>query len=61
MKLTIGKKLIGGVIFALLLLSFESIISINLISSTEKSYKHLIDKNTENMLMANHLKMDYLL
>ena len=59
MKLTIGKKLLGGVILAVLFISFESIVSINLISSTEESYKHLIDKNIENMLLANRLEIDY--
>ena len=59
MKLTIGKKLLGGFIFAILLLSFESAVSINLISSTEESYKDLIDENIENMLMANRLEIDY--
>ena len=59
MKLTIGKKLLGGFIFALLLLSFESAVSIKLISSTEESYKHLIDENIENMLMANRLEIAY--
>ena len=59
MKLTIGKKLIGGFIFALLLLSFESVVSIKLISSTEESYKHLIDENIENMLRANRLEITY--
>ena len=59
MKLTIGKKLLGGVILAILFISFESIVSINLISSTEESYKDLIDKNIENMLMANRLEIDY--
>ncbi len=59
MKLTIGKKLIGGFIFALLLLSFESAVSIKLISSTEESYKHLIDENIENMLRANRLEIAY--
>ena len=59
MKLTIGKKLIGGFVFALLLLSFESAVSIKLISSTEESYKHLIDENIENMLRANRLEIAY--
>ena len=59
MKLTIGKKLLVGVILAILFISFESVISINLISSTEESYKDLIDKNTENMLMANRLEINY--
>ena len=59
MKLTIGKKLLVGVILAILFISFESVVSINLISSTEESYKDLIDKNTENMLMANRLEINY--
>ena len=59
MKLTIGKKLIGGFIFAIILLSFESAVSISLISSTEQSYKQLIDENIENMLMADRLESDY--
>jgi diguanylate cyclase (GGDEF)-like protein len=59
MKLTIGKKLLGGFIFTLLLLSFESTLSISLISSTEESYKQLIAENIENMLMANRLENDY--
>ena len=59
MKLTIGKKLLIGVILAILFISFESVVSINLISSTEESYKDLIDKNIENMLMANRLEINY--
>ena len=59
MKLTIGKKLLGGFILATILLSLEWIVAISLISSTEQSYKQLIDENIENMLMANRLEIAY--
>ena len=59
MKLTIGNKLISGVILTILFISFESALSINLISSTEESYNHLIDKNIENIFMANRLEYYY--
>ena len=59
MKLTIGKKLLGGFILATILLSLECIVAISLISSTEESYKKLIDENIENMLMANRLENYY--
>ena len=59
MKLTIGKKLLGGFILATILLSLECIVAIRLISSTEETYKKLIDENIENMLMANRLENAY--
>lgn len=60
MELTIGKKLLGGFLFVLLLLVIESAVSNSLISSTEESYKQLIDENIENVLLANGLEGDYL-
>ncbi|MCQ6274197.1 diguanylate cyclase [Bacillus sp. V3B] len=60
MKLTIGKKLLGGFLFVLILLVIESVVSNNLISSTEESYKQLIDENIENVLLANSLESDHL-
>ena len=59
MKITIGKKLLGGFILATILLSLECIVAISLISSTEETYKKLIDENIENMLMANRLENAY--
>ena len=59
MKITISKKLLGGFIVAIILLSLECIVAIRLISSTEQSYKKLIDENIENMLMANRLENYY--
>ena len=60
MKLTIGKKLLCGFTFVLLLLVIESVVSIRVISSTKKSYKHLIDENVNNALMAQELENHYL-
>ena len=60
MELTIGKKLLGGFLFVLILLVIESAISNSLISSTEESYKRLIDENIENVLLANGLEDDHL-
>src|SRR3954451_8552028 len=59
MKFTIAKKLFIGIMFALLALVIESVVSTSLINSTEESYKQLIDENIKNMLMANRLENDY--
>lgn len=61
MKLTIGKKLLSGFMFALMLIIFEGALFNSLITSTEKSYQKLINENIENMLLANRLENDYLI
>lgn len=60
MKLTIGKKLLCGFIFVLLLLVIESVTSNRVISFTEKSYNQLIDENMRNAILAQELANDYI-
>ena len=60
MKLTIGKKLLGGFLFVLILLVIESVVSNNVINSTQQSYKKLIDENIENVMLAHELDNYYI-
>ena len=60
MKLTIGKKLLFGFAFVLLLLVIESVVSISVINSTKESYKHLMDENVNNALLTKDLESHYL-
>ena len=60
MKLTIGKKLLCGFAFVLLLLVIESVVSISVINSAKESYKHLMDENVNNSLLAKDLENHYL-
>ncbi|WP_394233305.1 methyl-accepting chemotaxis protein [Niallia oryzisoli] len=59
MGLTIGKKLLAGFLFILLLLVIGSFISINRISFTEHTYKQLIEENVENAMFAKDLQILY--
>ena len=60
MKLTIGKKLLGGFSFVLLLLVIESVVSNSVINSTKESYNQLIDTNVNNALLAKDLEKTHL-
>ncbi len=60
MKITIGKKLLGGFIFVLLLLVIESVVSNNVINSTQQSYKKLLDENMGNVMLAHELDNYYI-
>ena len=60
MKLTIGKKLLGGFLFVLALLVIESLISNSVINSTKESYNQLIDTNVNNALLAKDLEKTHL-
>ena len=60
MKLTIGKKLLGGFMFVLALLVIESLVSNSVINSTKESYNQLIDTNVNNALLAKDLEKTYL-
>ena len=56
MRLTIGKKLLGGFLVILILLVIGSVVSNNKISVTDESYKQLIDENVENAMLAKELE-----
>lgn len=60
MRLTIGKKLLGGFLLILVLLMIQSVISNNKISVTDQSYKQLINENVENAMLAKDLENIYL-
>ena len=60
MKLTIGKKLLGGFLFVLALLVIESLVSNSVINSTKESYNQLIDTNVNNALLAKDLEKTHL-
>lgn len=60
MKLTIGKKLLGGFLFVLALLVVESFVSNSVINSTKESYNQLIQTNVQNALLAKNLENTYL-
>ena len=60
MRLTIGKKLLGGFLVILILLVIGSAVSNNKISVTDESYKELIYENVENAMLAKDLKNLYL-
>ena len=60
MRLTIGKKLLGGFLVILILLVIGSVVSNNKISFTDESYKQLIDENVENAMLAKELENLYL-
>ena len=60
MRLTIGKKLFGGFLVILILLVIASAVSNNKISTTDESYKQLIDENVENAMLAKELENSYL-
>ncbi len=60
MKITIGKKLLGGFVFVLILLVIESVVSNNGIISTQQSYKKLLDENMGNVMLAHELDNYYI-
>ena len=60
MRLTIGKKLLGGFSVILILLVIGSVVSNNKISVTDESYKQLIDENVGNAMLAKELENFYL-
>lgn len=60
MKLTIGKKLLGGFLFVLALLVIESFVSNSVINSIKDSYHQLIQTNVQNALLAKDLENTYL-
>ena len=60
MRLTIGKKLLGGFSIILILLVIGSVVSNNKISVTDESYKQLIGENVENAMLAKELENFYL-
>lgn len=60
MKRTIGKKLLIGFMFVLLLLIIESVTSISAINLTEESNKQLIDGNMRNMMLAHDLVINHI-
>ncbi len=60
MRLTIGKKLLGGFLVILILLVLGSAVSNNKIGVTDESYKQLIGENVGNAMLAKELENFYL-
>ena len=60
MRLTIGKKLLGGFSVILILLVLGSVVSNNKIGVTDESYKQLIGENVGNAMLAKELENFYL-
>ena len=60
MKISIGKKLLGGFLFILILLAIGSGVSNNRISHIDQSYQGLITGNVEKAMMAKDLDIYYI-
>ena len=59
-KISIGKKLLGGFLFILILLAIGSGVSNNRISHIDKTYQGLITGNVEKAMMAKDLDIYYI-
>ena len=60
MKISIGKKLLGGFLFILILLAIGSGVSNNRISHIDQTYQGLITGNVEKAMMAKDLDIYYI-
>ena len=60
MKISIGKKLLGGFLFILILLAIGSGVSNNRISHIDQTYQELITGNVEKAMMAKDLDIYYI-
>ncbi len=60
MKISIGKKLLGGFLFILILLAIGSGVSNNRISHIDKTYQGLITGNVAKAMMAKDLDIYYI-
>ena len=60
MRITLGKKILGGFFIILLLLAVGSMISSNRIHFTDETYKGLINENVESAMLAKNLQVLYL-